>query len=226
MPTEQGEKGLIWEGWVRNRSWVAILNEPGSNHINNSKERVWLQQNHRWVWWLCPVIPATWRIRQEDHQSNLCVLQSKFKVSPGNLARPSLKIKNNRKSSGCCSVEHLPGMCEALGSFPNTTKKKWSYSRKLPEGSFQKTIPASLREDVTEFSFVYDHGADIRWQRDSPGTDNYISSWPFDVLHISDGMYRELDTKLYVHLREKLRCISPKEATWSQYQSHPKIIRK
>lgn len=50
-------------------------------------------------------------------------------------------------------------MCKALGSIPNTTKKKVIIFK---EASRRKKMPASLREDVIEFSFVYVHGANIR----------------------------------------------------------------
>lgn len=43
------------------------------------------------------------KARRSPVQS-LHVLQGEFKINLGNSAKPSLKIKDNRKGWGCCSV--------------------------------------------------------------------------------------------------------------------------
>lgn len=127
------------------------------NDTNDKRKERDYNRNHKQIWRLRPETPAPREDKARRSVQSPRVLQSEFRTSLGNLAKPSLKIKNNRKGWGCSSVvEHL---CEALSSIPNTTKKKVIIPK---EASRKKTIPASLREDVTEFSFVFIPCADIR----------------------------------------------------------------
>lgn len=137
------------------------------NDTNDKRKERDYNRSHKQIWRLRPETPATREDKARRSVQSPRVLQSEFRTSLGNSAKPSLKIKNNRKGWGCSSVaEHLSGVCEALSSIPNTTEKKVIIPK---EASRKKTIPTSLREDVTEFSFVFIPCADIRWQRDSPG---------------------------------------------------------
>lgn len=62
----------------------------------------------------------------------------KFKASLGNLARPCLKMKSNKRTgdrSTCSVVEYLPIMHKALNSISNTKNNKEAklYIQKLTE---------------------------------------------------------------------------------------------
>jgi hypothetical protein len=51
-----------------------------------------------WVWWHIPVIPALWRLKQEDCEFKEHLgLYDKFKVSLGYIGRPCFKQISKQK---------------------------------------------------------------------------------------------------------------------------------